>query len=180
MGNIELPKRKTIRLKYYDYSQSGYYFVTICTGNRRRILGNFVGNDALIVPSDIGVKVIECWSNIDVMNENIKIDIFCLMPNHIHGIIIIEDQVPEKVPIKEYVFEATERRGRRSLPGIIRDFKSVTTRYYNKMVCEKLKNTLWQRSYYEHIIRSEKELNDIREYMVNNPGKWQEDKYFIK
>ena len=174
-----LVERKRLRLKDYDYAQAGYYFVTICTENRRRILWDHVGNDALIVPSEIGSKVVECWNNIALLNENIEIDVFCLMPNHIHGIIIIENQLPEIVCKKKYGFETTERRGRRSLQNIIRDFKSVTTRHYNKLVSMELKNTLWQRSYYEHIIRDEQDLNDIREYIGNNPEKWLDDEYFI-
>jgi REP element-mobilizing transposase RayT len=105
-------------------------------------------------------------------------DLFCLMPNHIHGIIVVENE-PEDIEIeKKFGFEIEERRGRRSLQGIIKDFKSVTTRHYNKMVDESLKNTLWQKSYYEHVIRDERELQNIREYINNNPLKWELDKYY--
>lgn len=177
-----LPQRKSLRLKGYDYSQSGYYFVTICTQEKRKILCKIVGDDAHVVPYAIGEKVINCWNNISQVNKNIKTDLFCLMPNHIHGIIIIENSECQNNIKKEkkYGFEEAERWGHRSLHGIIRDFKSVTTRFYNKMVDESLKNTLWQKSYYEHIIRHERELQMIREYINNNPLEWQEDCYFTK
>ncbi len=170
--------RKQLRLKDYDYSQAGYYFVTICVENKKNILCEIVGNDALVVPTSIGEKIINCWNNISLLNENIETDLFCLMPNHIHGIIIIQNDAEDIQIEKKYGFEISERRGRRSLQGIIKDFKSVTTRYYNKMVDESLRNTLWQKSYYDHIIRNEKELNEIREYIRNNPLKWELDKYF--
>ena len=182
-----LPQRKQLRLKNYDYSQAGYYFVTICTKDRKNILCEFVGNDALVVPSAMGEKTINCWNNISRLNENIKTDLFCLMPNHIHGIIfivgndalIVPDNNDSNIVIeKKYGFETIERGGHSSLQGIIRDFKSISTRYYNKMVDIPLKNTLWQKSFYEHIIRNENELQKIREYIKNNPAKWHEDKYF--
>ncbi|MFZ5644864.1 MAG: transposase [Bacillota bacterium] len=137
-----------------------------------------VGNDALVVPSAIGKRIIDCWNNISGLNENIKTDLFCLMPNHVHGIIVIENNGSNIMIEKKYGFETTERWGHRSLQGIIRDFKSISTRYYNKTVDTSLKNTLWQKSYYEHIIRNEYELHKIREYIANNPAKWLEDKYF--
>ncbi len=176
----KLPQRKSVRLKDYDYSQSGYYFVTICTQNRRNILCEItIWNDIFIDPTAIGEKVITCWNNISKLNENIETDTFCIMPNHIHGIIVINNKKHNIKIDKKYGFETAERCGHRSLQGVIRDFKSVTTRYYNKMVDESFKNTLWQKSYYEHIIRNEEELQNIREYILNNPAKWQEDKYFI-
>lgn len=184
----KLPQRKSVRLKDYDYSQNGYYFITICTQNKENILcSTSVGNVALGVPlntpfepTTIGSKIIECWNNISVLYENIETDEFCLMPNHIHGIIIINNK-SEEVSIKvekKYGFEFDH--GNISLQGIIRGFKSVTTRHHNKIVNMTEKNTLWQKSYYEHIIRNETELHKIREYIVNNQLKWSEDKYYMK
>ena len=101
------------------------------------------------------------------------------MPNHLHGIIVLHNEEESSKTIKRYGFETAERWGHRSLPSIIRDFKSVTSRYYNKTVDESQKNSLWQKSYYEHVIRNELELQEIRIYIVNNPLKWQYDKYFV-
>jgi REP element-mobilizing transposase RayT len=171
-------QRKPLRIKNYDYSQAGYYFVTICVQDRKKLLCEIVGNDALVVPTPIGEKITNCWDNISILNENINTDLFCIMPNHIHGIVVIENEFENSEIEKKYGFEIAERRGRRSLQGIIKDFKSVTTRHFNKMVDESLKNTLWQKSYYEHVIRDERELQNIREYINNNPLKWELDKYY--
>ena len=173
----ELPQRRTIRLKDYDYSQNGMYFITICTQDKKKILGkiitNAVGNDALVVPSKIGQIIIECWNNIQELNKNIYINEFIVMPNHIHGIIEIRNQKETNSNVeKKYGFEVEERRGRRSLQSVIKDFKSVTTRRYNEIVNEKNKNMLWQKSYYEHVIRNEKEYYEIVKYIKNNPLKW--------
>ena len=201
----KLPQRKSVRLKDYNYSQSGYYFITICTQNRVNILcttplGNAasdaglntqfkptpVGNVALDVPlntifepTPIGTNIIECWNNISLLYEDIEIDEFCIMTNHIHGIIIINNKLEEKyIKVeRKYGFENVQEKN--SLQSIIRGFKSVTTRHHNKMVNDTEKNTLWQKSYYEHIIRNETELHNIREYIVNNQLKWSEDKYYM-
>ena len=170
-----------MRLKKYNYSLPGYYLVTICTHKKRNILCKIVRNDAIVVPSDIGKIIIVCWNNISKVNDNVYTDLFCLMPNHIHGIIVIENK-PLDINInlqKKYGFETTDQFGQRSLPGIIKDFKSVTTRLYNKIVDRSLKNKLWQKSYYDRVIRNDRELQEIREYIQNNPLKWQEDKYFV-
>ncbi len=172
-----LLKRKTIRIKDYDYSNEGMYFITICTKNKipllSKIILDTVGNDALVVPNKIGNIIDECWKNIETQNENIFINEYVIMPNHIHGIIEIKNQKERELKIeKKYGFEVEERRGRRSLQSILKDFKSVTTRKYNKIVNEKYKNMLWQKSYYEHIIRNEKEYYEIVKYIKNNPLKW--------
>ena len=173
---VFMRERKTIRLKEYDYSKKGMYFITICTKNREYILGEIVGNDALVVPSHIGQRIVECWNNIGKVNEKIYTGEFILMPNHIHGIIIIDN--PEILEEERYVFGVAERRGRRSLQGIIKDFKSVTTRIYNRNIGEgEIKNQLWQKSYYEHIIRNEKELHKIIEYIRYNPLNWSKDSH---
>jgi len=179
MGN-NMPQRKNIRLKDYDYSKEGMYFITICVKDRKCILSKIVGNDALVVPTQLGENIIKCWNNIEILNENISLGEFVIMPDHIHGIIIINNGNDNEFqnPNKKYGFEISERRGRRSLQGIIKDFKSVTTRIYNKCIFDnEMKNNLWQKSYYEHIIRNEKEYYKICEYITNNPLKWEEDEY---
>lgn len=184
-NNSIIKSRKNLRLKEYDYSQNGMYFITICTKNRKNILckissekeaKDIVGNDALVVPSEIGKFIINCWNNISKINTNILTYDFVLMPNHIHGIIFITEQDGVCEINKKYGFEILERRGRRSLQSIIKDFKSVTTRKYNEIF--PVKNELWQKSYYEHIIRNEKELLQIQKYILENPLKWNLDKYY--
>lgn len=98
------------------------------------------------------------------------------MPNHIHGIIIIKNErldLPEK---KKYAFEITERRGRRSLQGLIKDFKSVTTRIYKNMFLQN--ESLWQTSFYYEIIRNDEHLYSILKYIEQNPLKWEHDELF--
>ncbi|MBB6218761.1 REP element-mobilizing transposase RayT [Anaerosolibacter carboniphilus] len=165
MEKKESPKRKSIRLKDYDYGQAGYYFVTVCTVNRNSLFGKIVGVDDPVHPplmqkNQIGEIVFECWNRINRIYPNVVTDEFCLMPNHIHGIVLISEMVGQ---------------GRPTLQKIMQGFKSVTTR-----MCFKYGyRNIWQKSYYEHVIRNEQELNEIREYIINNPIKWREDKYFI-
>lgn len=170
---MELPRRKTHRLKHFDYGSYGYYYVTIDTLNRANVLCDItVGSDALVAPSDIGQKVVDCWNNIAKQNENIEIDKFVLMPNHIHGIIILKSTEAMEWKEKKHAFEITERRGRRSLQGLIKDFKSVTTRHYKKMHHTDL--SLWQESFYEEVIRSQEHYDKVWRYIDENPLKWSE------
>jgi REP element-mobilizing transposase RayT len=105
--------------------------------------------------------VLECWKRTEEVYPNIKLDYFCLLPNHLHGIIIIEKQGT-------------------SLEQIIHGFKSVTTRQFNKLVSPEEKNTLWQLSYYDEIIRNDEMLYDIRKYIQGNPSKWLEDTLYVQ
>ena len=160
----EIPKRKTIRLTGYDYSQSGAYFITICTINRAHLLGRIVVADDSVLPpaleeSEVGQIVRSCWNNIENAYKYIKTDKFCIMPNHIHGIILIEDSGGQSRP---------------PLQKIVQGFKSVTTR-----ICfEQGYKRLWQRSYHDHIIRNDEDYREIWAYIDTNPAKWVEDKYY--
>ncbi len=133
--NKGLPTRRSHRLREFDYGQYGYYFVTVCTNHRKPLLSKIigsdttapnpssnmiVGNDALVVPpstvpTPLGEKVLECWQNIERLNENVELDKFAMMPNHIHGIIIIKNTEPINPVDKIYGFEIAERRGLYSL-----------------------------------------------------------------
>ena len=180
-----LPKRKSHRLKEYDYGQYGYYFVTICTHNRKPLLSKIkihtnsviVGNDALVVPKTIltplGKEILNCWYNIEKLNNNVKLDKFVIMPNHIHGIIIIKNANPIDPIDKKFGFEIAERRGRRSLQGLVKDFKSVTTRIYKNMYGSS--ESLWQESFYDEIIKSERQYQDVWKYIDANPLMWHLD-----
>lgn len=175
MAENRFPQRRLHRLKDWDYSQTGYYHITICTKNRRPILAN-VGNAVLgvppeVVPTTIGCAVLRAWAKLSQLDKNITTDYFCLMPNHIHGIVVIQNQPPTA--------NEAERRGRRSLPEIVRAFKSTTTREYNRMVPENKRNTLWQSSFYDEIIRNNGMLYETRKYIEENPFKWNEDDLYI-
>ena len=192
MSGKELRKRKSHRLPEYDYGKYGYYFVTICTNHRIPLLSKItpVGSDApvvpqfdaavipesLIVPTSLGNKVVESFKKIETLNENVKIDKFVLMPNHIHAIIIIENTDPIETIEKQYAFQISERRGRRSLQGLIKDFKSVTTRYYKKTFGTN--ESLWQESFYDEVIKSYQQYESVWNYINENPLKWNNDDYF--
>ena len=164
---MEFPKRKLHRLKGWDYSQNGYYHITICTKNKRKLLSDIrqQGCDVTVEPTALGKTVLARWLLCEKIYPYIKMDYYCLMPNHIHGIIIID---------------CPEGQQATSLDKVIRAFKSVTTRYYNTLVTQEEKNTLWQSSYYDEIIRDEQMLYDVRKYIQGNPSKWLSDDLYIK
>ena len=143
--------RKQNRLKEYDYAQSGYYFITICTADKQKILCNIVGDDAHIVPTKYGTVVEKFMKSIP------GIDKYVIMPNHIHLIIQNEN--------------GTMWASSPTVSQKIRSFKILVTKTIGKPI--------FQRSFYDHVIRDEKDYLRIWEYIENNPGKWAEDKYFI-
>ncbi len=159
IDSMTLPKRKPTRLKGYDYSSSGAYFVTICTHNRQCILSNIVGEGLCALPQNILTPIgIEIEKSIQFINDNymgVIIDKFVIMPNHIHLIVILEDSGGDGTP---------------PLQNVIGQLKSYTT--------NKFGNTLWQRSYHDHIIRDEKDYQKIWEYIDTNPLKWELDCFY--
>lgn len=183
---------ESTRLKNWDYSSNGYYYITICTKNREWLFGNIVGEKIQL--SAIGEIVLQGWNDSFVMRAELFCDQFVIMPNHIHGIIIIEKPVHHAAVVEthggasllEYPHEI-KTHGRASLPpypsyrtpksvsSFIAGFKSAVTKRVNEM-----RQTpgvpIWQSRFYDHIIRDEKSLQSIREYIVNNPMNWQEDK----
>ena len=165
------PKRRLHRLQHYDYSQNGYYYVTICTDHRRNLLctvGNAVpGVPLSVMPTAIGNMVMAAWKRMSEVVPYVHTDAFCLMPNHIHGIIVID--APE---------ELSERRGLRSLPELVRAFKSTTTREYRRNYDISDQSSLWQGSYYDEVIRNDAHLDAVRDYIDGNAARWPEDEYY--
>lgn len=164
---------KSNRLSNWDYLSAGYYFVTICTQNRICHFGNIVQSS--INPSPVGKIAYKYWEEIPKHFDNIDIDQFIIMPNHIHGIIIINEPTVET----RHAVSLQQTFGNpipNSLPTIIRSYKSATTKWCN----ENNWSFKWQHNYHEHIIRNEKELDRIREYIINNPANWNEDENFIE
>jgi REP element-mobilizing transposase RayT len=154
----DLPVRKNIRLKNYDYSNAGCYFVTICIQNGHEMLGKVVG---ATVPGRPHVELSELGNYVDCAityykkKKKVTIDKYVIMPNHIHLIIVIQ---PE-----------TGDRGRSPLHYIIRNLKSYVTK--------KAGFSPWQKSFHDHIIRDEAEYRKIWRYIDENPAKWDEDEY---
>lgn len=161
--------RRSIRLKGYDYSRAGSYFVTICTQNRECLFGEI--KDGAMSLNNAGQIVAEEWMKSADIRNGIELDEFVVMPNHLHGIIVICKGTARRAPTAEQ-FGAPVAG---SLPTIIRSFKSAIAKRVNKMR-QTPGAKLWQRNYYEHIIRNENELHGIRQYIVNNPSKWGYDR----
>jgi REP element-mobilizing transposase RayT len=164
--------RRSLRVKYYDYSESGAYFVTICTSGRRCLFGKVINGEMRL--SGTGRIVEAEWLYVAVARPNIKLDQFVVMPNHFHGILWIAGtdegtaSCAPTMPRFGYLVPG-------SLSAIIRSFKSSVTNRYNKNQ-KSTSNTIWQRNFYEHVIRDETSLNHIREYIINNPLSWELDR----
>ena len=157
---MNLPKRKSTRLKGYDYSTPGAYFITICTDNRKCILSNIVVGEGLCaLPkhtlTTIGENVEKSIQYIDNNYDGVAIDKYVIMPNHIHLIVILDD---------------SGGRGNPPLQNIIGQLKSYTTKEFG--------DTLWQRSYHDHIIRGEKDYQKIWEYIDTNVVRWKNDCFY--
>ena len=160
--NIELPRRKKLRLKDYDYSTFGAYFITICTHQKQILFdASVVGNDLRVVPSTTPQnQLLEKWL-FELQNKfNVAVDYYVIMPDHIHFILFMPD---------------AERHIGRSLPKILQWYKTMTTNEYIGLVKEDtlrpFDKKLWQKSYYEHIIRDEEDYLTRVEYILNNPFK---------
>ncbi|MDI6788762.1 MAG: transposase, partial [Planctomycetota bacterium] len=158
------------RVKEYDYSQAGGYFITICA----------YGKEKLFVEEPIKNIIEQVWDKLPERFTQIEVDQFVIMPNHIHGIIVVgavHEPPTEAIRKLGTIRELPLRQKRRQmlLPQIIGYFKMNTA----KLINENRKTqgfSVWQRNYYEHIIRDEPELNRVREYIINNPIKWEFDR----
>lgn len=172
---------KSTRLKFWDYSTNGFYYITICTKNRECVFGNIVNGK--IELSKIGEIVSNEWIKTGQIRKHVQLDEFVVMPNHIHGIVIIENNIVsntvetcrgmslQRQNITQY--NKFTKPISKSLSMIINHFKSAVKRWANK---HNFENFQWQPRFYEHIIRNEDELNRIREYIRNNPLQWELDR----
>jgi len=150
--------RRSIRLKGYDYAQAGAYFVTICTWQHQCLLGEVVDGEMQL--NDYGKIAHAHWHNLLQHHQHLELDEFIVMPNHLHGILVLTDDTT-----------GTKRHG---LPEILRGFKTFAARRINK-IRHLAGVSVWQRGYYEHIIRHERALRAIRQYIANNPLSWEKD-----
>ena len=168
--------RRSIRLPGYDYTQPGCYFITICAAGRQGIFGEITSKETCLVASPIGEFVNECWATIPLHFPNVILDEYVLMPNHLHGILQIADlkQCGHRPAMMTANAEAFGKPVPRSISTIIRSFKSIVSR---RVIDKGLGVGLpvWQRNYYERVIRSEHDLNEIRKYISENPTNWSHD-----
>lgn len=167
--NPEIHRRRSIRLKEYDYANVGAYFVTICVFQRECLFGDVV--DGEIRLNECGMIVQDAWDDLPKHYSNVELDQFVIMPNHVHGILVLENggRVTDHAPTE------TPSPKRHGFPEIMRAFKSFSAKRINQMR-DNPGCPVWQRNYYERVIRNEQELARAREYVFNNPGKWALDK----
>ena len=178
--------RRSIRLPAYDYAGQGMYFVTICTQHKACLLGDILG-DAMH-PNDAGRMVERWWHELPRKYPTIDIDAYVIMPNHFHGLITIHGSVgadlrsvprPQGVGLCVRPALGRPRRVAPTLGNVVAWFKTMCTNEYIRGVTDSgwpaFAGRLWQRSYYEHIVRNEDDLRRIQEYIANNPARWAED-----
>ena len=170
----EKHRRRSIRLKGYDYNQAGAYFVTICTHDRVFLFGQIENGE--MTSSEPGHMVEQYWNEIPAHFPHVELDAFVIMPNHVHGILLITEPVGAKnfsPPPPPRPSPQRQRPGTSKTVGsVIRGFKIGVTKWMREHT---LIPNVWQRNYYEHIIRDEADLNRVREYIAANPARWDED-----
>ncbi len=168
-----LPNRRSIRLKGYDYSQPGIYFITICTYHRMHLFGK-IHNGEMSLDARGRIAWNE-WMITPDLRPNIGLDAFVVMPNHIHGIIIVGADCIR--PHENHPITHTPDESMQSDPtigAIVRGYKSTVTKQINNF-WNTIGHPVWQRNYYEHIIRNEYEYQNIANYIRNNPACWNND-----
>lgn len=189
MSSISPHHRRSIRLPEYDYSSSGAYFVTLVTHLRESILGEIVAGE--MAPNIAGEQIWEVWNSLPSRYSQIEVDEVVVMPNHFHGILWINEtdggfsvgaihELPQQLPqrLEPHPQTPEERRLNRRrmlLPLVMGYFKMNSSKKINQMLGSSGR-PIWQRNYYERVIRNETELNAIRVYIQNNPSQWELDR----
>ncbi|MGM3306767.1 transposase [Anabaena sp. WFMT] len=170
--NPKIHHRQSTRLRGYDYSQPGAYFITICTQHRECNLGEIINDEMKFTVR--GFIVHKFWLKIPHHFPNVELDQFVVMPNHVHGIIVINDEL---LDVNDYIKEGGETpplRKKTTLGQIIAYYKYQTTKIINK-IDDTLGLRIWQRNYYDRIIDHQKILDIARQYIVKNPLRWDKD-----
>jgi putative transposase len=166
--DLDKHRRHSLRLQGYDYTQEGAYFVTVCMRNRACLFGDI--SDGKMILNDAVRPAEKCWKDIPAHFPDIELDEFVIMPNHVHGILSITAAVGAK---KFSPLHSQQMHGpSKTIGSVIRGFKVGVTKWmrHNTPVYN-----VWQRNYYEHVIRNEDDLNRIRQYIMENPSRWAED-----
>lgn len=157
--NPDIHHRRSVRIKGYDYSHAGLYFITICTQNRDHLFGGI--ERGVMILNDAGRFAERCWLAIPEHYPGTELHEYVIMPNNVHGIVGVQNQYQKIIP--------------RSIGAIVRGFKIGVTKWFRQNTTI---HTAWQRNFYEHIIRDEKSHLNISEYIINNPMTWREDRYY--
>ena len=207
MYNSNIHHRRSIRLKGYDYSQEGLYFITLCTTDRVHLFGEIENGEMQL--NTYGEIAKQEWLKTIEIRKNIELLEYIIMPNHIHGIIEIKYSLSNENKKELGKFKSPSQ----TIGAIIRGYKGATTKRIKEIIKKDnistgelqfaptaptaptappnptapntqllsridLSKSIWQRNYYENIIRDEKALNNISNYIFNNPKKWEEDKFY--
>jgi REP element-mobilizing transposase RayT len=190
--NPHIHHRKSIRLKGYDYAQEGLYFITICAYNKEHLFGEIEickNEFPEMILNYAGIMASDCWLEIPKHFPNTILHEYIIMPNHIHGIIEISKKAENIACDKD--FSPQFKSPSKTIGSIIRGFKIGVTKFirYGPVRAKNLstrpeKNIslipIWQRDYYDIIIRNEKAYQRISAYIINNPSNWKEDKFYKK
>jgi REP element-mobilizing transposase RayT len=176
-------QRRSIRLRGYDYARAGAYFVTVCVQDRECLLGQIVEDEMRL--SEAGQMVQSVWDELPERYPGVDVDQFVVMPNHVHGIMVLTGIVgapprgcPDDAMGDNWDGQARgpAPTGGLSLPDVVHRFKSFTTAQYRHGVKNQgwtpFPGRLWQRNYYEHVVRNDDELGRIRQYIADNPASW--------
>ena len=161
---------KSNRRPFWDYSRFGWYFITICTQNKEHYFGEIVDGEMIL--NNIGNMVNDEWKISENIRKEITLDCFVVMPNHLHGIVIInnvETNGRSSLPTVKF------RMKPKSVSSLLSGFKSSTTSKFNT-IQKTIKQPLWQSNYYDHIVRDDDDLKRIRRYIKENPQNWYRDR----
>ena len=165
-------ERKITRLREYDYRQNGAYAVTLCVHERRWAFGKV--ENSVVRLNQFGQVAMEHWLAIPQRRLNVELDGFVIIPNHIHGILLLRGQPPTDDTPETRQFGQAQRN---ALGSVIGSYKSGVTRNINALRGQA--TCVWQSRFYEHTIRHDQDLEHQRQYIVNNPLKWTEDEFYV-
>jgi putative transposase len=174
--NQNIHRRRSIRLQDFDYAQTGAYFVTICTRERACLFGEVVGGDMRL--NDAGKIAEACWLAIPTHFPSVHLETIVVMPNHVHGIVVIADRVvgtKNFSPLRDKTATTCNpiRSPSKTIGSIVRGFKIGVTKWFRE---NEHAGKVWQRNYYEHVIRNDESLSRIRQYIQENPTRWAFDR----
>jgi putative transposase len=162
---------RSMRLKDYNYSQEGAYFITICAYNRQHIFGDIINEQMNL--NRYGETAFSCWQQIPEHFGNVDLDVFAILPNHIHGIVSISE-ARHAMPLIDDKLRAFGERVPGSISTIIASYKSATTKVIHSLP-DSSHRQIWQRGFYDHVIRDDNDLDQIREYIEANHLLWSQD-----
>jgi REP element-mobilizing transposase RayT len=168
-------RRRSLRLRGYNYASPGAYFVTLCTQGRACVFGNIM--DAILHRTDAGGMIETAWRELPAFYPGVNIDEFIIMPNHVHGIVVLVGAAPRGRPVSGQAQGPAPTTV--SLSDVVQRFKTITTCRYaigiRGLRWPSFRGRLWQRGYYERVIRDENEVHRIRRYIQENPAHWATD-----